>query len=70
MCAPVSITTANVMMTVGSGMQALLVSQILALTTVVGILAFKAVGMVKQVGLKLQERVGVKLGFMKSLGKR
>jgi len=70
MCAPVSITTANAMMTVSSGMQALLVSQILALSTVVGVLAFKAVGMVKQVGLRLQETTGVKLGFMKNFRKR
>jgi len=70
MCAPVSITTANAVMTVGSGMQALLVSQILALSTVVGILAFKAVGMVKQAGLKLQEKAGVKLGFTKNFRKR
>jgi len=70
MCAPVSITTANAMMTVSSGMQALLVSQIIALSTVVGILAFKAVGMVKQAGLKLQEKAGVKLGFTKNFRKR
>ena len=70
MCAPVSITTANAMMTVGSGMQALLISQILALGTVLGILAFKAVGVVKHAGLKLQKKAGVKLGFMKNFRKR
>jgi len=37
---------------------------------VVGILAFKAVGMVKQAGLKLQEKAGVKLGFTKNFRKR
>jgi len=70
MCAPVSITTANAMITAGSGMQALLVSQILALSTVVGISAFKAVGMVKQAGLKLQKTTGVKLGFIKNFRKK
>lgn len=63
MCAPVAVTTNNVMIAAGSGIQALLVSQIIALSTVIGVLAFKVIGMVKRAGLRLQGTVGAKLGI-------
>jgi len=61
MCAPVAVTTSNVVTAASGGMQALLVSQIIALSTVIGVLAFRVLSAAKRAGLKL------KLGLVKKL---
>ncbi len=48
MCAPISVTTQNAMI-VASTAKALIVSQILGLSTIIGVLAFKLSSAIKKV---------------------